>query len=384
MKGGSLFADILVVSGAPGFIRAVRRVLQAAGYVVRGVGSGEAALEEIRSRPPDLVLLDAQLPGMDGYEAVRRLKAETARSFVPVIMAVARAPQPDIAASLNAGADEVIGQPLDNAELLTRVRAMLRLKATTDELAELNATLEQKVIERTRQLEQAHAQLRHAEKLSSLGRLAASVAHEINNPLTGMLNYTYLIKAELPPDSAVQEDMAMIERQISVIAKLVQQLRDFSKPPRRERRLVALGEVLEDVLALTGKELLKRHIQVVRELDPDLPPVLASAEQMSEIFMNLILNAQDAMPEGGRLILRTSTRDGWVQAEVTDTGCGMAPEVIEHMFEPFFTTKGERGTGLGLAICHSIIHDHGGEIGVSSQVGQGTTFTVRLPAGAPE
>lgn len=375
-KLGSLFAEILIVDADAAFARSLRVVLQAAGYVARYAAGGETALELIDTKPPDLIILAVQLPDLSGYDVARRVKAR-ADMFIPIIM-MGNALE-EAALSLNAGADEFVRKPFENAELLMRIRAMLRLKQTTDELAELNATLEQKVIERTRQLEQAHAQLRHAEKLASLGRLAASLAHEINNPLTGILNYAYLIKAELPPDSAVQEDMAMIERQINSIAQIVQRLRDFSKPPRKERRTINLNAVIEEVLALTRKDLEKNRIRIVRDLDPALPPVLASAEQIGEVLLNLVINARDAMSQGGTLTVRTRAADNQVHLEVADTGDGIPPEVMERIFEPFFTTKGERGTGLGLSICYSIIQDHHGTISVDSRPGQGTTFTIKLP-----
>lgn len=372
-----LFADILIVDGAAEFVRSARLVLQSAGYIVRSVGSGEAAVEAVRARPPDLVLLDVALPGMDGYQAARQLKSGA--PLIPVIMMVDGRDREGIAAALDAGADELIVKPVENVELLARVRAMLRLKGTADELAVLNATLEQKVVERTRELERANSGLRHAEKLTSLGRLAASIVHEINNPLTGILNYVFLAKQTLPSDSPVLQNMAIVERQVQVIAGLVQQLRDFSRPPRKERRPVVLNAVLEDLLALMGSEIRRRQIKIVQALEPELPPVMASNEQMSEVFLNLIINAQDAMPDGGTLTVRTSRDADRVQAQVSDTGSGIAPEVIDRVFEPFFTTKGERGTGLGLAICYSIIQDHSGEIRVESQIGQGTTFVIRLP-----
>jgi len=375
-KPGLLFADILLVSDDTSLVRSLRMVLQAAGYIARSASNGESALDMIEAKPPDLIILDTHLPSLSGYDVARRLKAN-ANPFIPIIM-MGDAPH-KAALSLNAGADDFLHKPFDNAEVLLRVRAMLRLKHTTDQLAELNATLERKVIERTRQLEEAHAQLRHAEKLASLGRLAASLAHEINNPLTGILSYAYLIKAELPPDSAVQEDMAMIERQLNAIAQIVQRLRDFSKPPRKERRRIVLNDVVEEVLALTGKELEKNRIRVVRQLNPHLPPVLASAEQMGEVLLNLVINARDAMTQGGTLTIRTNATDSHVQVHVTDTGEGIPPQVMERLFEPFFTTKGERGTGLGLSICYSIVQDHHGIINVESKPGQGTTFTVQLP-----
>ncbi len=379
MTSGFLFADILIIDPSAEFVAEVRGVLQSAGYVVRRVAEGRAALDAIRQRPPDLVLLASALPDMDAYEVTRQIKREAALPFVPVIMLSERDRPEDISAALNAGADEFLQKPVARAELLVRARAMLRLKRTTDELRTLNATLEQKVAERTAELEEAHHKLRHAEKLSALGRLAASVAHDINNPLSGILSYLYLLKDDLPDDLAIQEDLALIERQVGVISSLVKKLQNFSKPPRVERAPVAVDEVIGDVLALTGKDLEKRKIEVAFDAQAPLPTVLAAYDQLSEVFMNLVVNARDAMPEGGKLTVCAHPENGHVVAQVSDTGHGIPPEVRERLFEPFFTTKGEQGTGLGLAICYRIVQEHGGDLAVTSEVGQGTTFTVRLP-----
>jgi signal transduction histidine kinase len=379
MNLAGLFSDILVVDEATDFVRSIRSVLQSAGYIVRSVSNGAAALEAARSDPPDLVLLSASLPDMTGYEVARQLKSDQSSSFIPVIM-TAPAEGADVAASLNAGADEFIGKPVDNAELLIRIRAMLRMKDITDDLTELNATLDQKVEERTRQLEEAHAKLRHNEKLSALGRLSASVAHEVNNPLGAIMAHIYLLKQDLPDKtSSLWESLDVIEHEVDVIADLVDQLRSFSKPPRKERRPVNLNEVVENVMTLAGKELQKQHIDVTLDLQGPLSLVEASEDQLEEVFMNLVLNARDAMPEGGELMICTQEDDSCVQAQVIDTGQGIDPEIEDRIFEPFFTTKGEKGTGLGLAISHSIVDEHNGEIEVESEVGRGTTFNLRLP-----
>lgn len=378
-----MFSDVLVISSADEFVRRVRAVLLAAGYTVRSSGAAADGLQAARRAPPDLIIQDAHPPDGDGYAVVRALKADTGRPFLPIIMVSSQEDPVDIAAALDAGADEFMLRSASNVELLTRVRAMLRLKRATDALVELNATLEQKVIDRTRELEKAMASLHHAEKLASLGRMGAAIAHEINNPVTGILGLLELIREDCPAHCPVnpnlQADLSKVEQQIRIIAKLVQNLRDFAKPPRRERRPVVLNAVVEDVLALAGKQLQGRQIRVERALDPDLPPVMASPEQLGEVLLNLILNAQDAMPEGGVLTIHTFRNDGGVCVQVADTGTGLSPEALEHLFEPFFTTKGEHGTGLGLAICHSIVRDHRGDIVVESERGQGTRFTVELP-----
>ncbi|MGC9396276.1 MAG: sensor histidine kinase [Anaerolineae bacterium] len=378
---GLLFAELLIADADVSSALAMRTVLQNVGYIVQRVENGQAALDAMRNHAPDLVLLAADLPDMDGYTVARQIRAGRRPTFIPIIMLSNADDQDDVAAALNAGADEVLVKPLSNAQLLMHVRAMLRLKQSTDALADLNATLEQKVAERTQALEEAHARLRHAEKLSALGNLAASVAHDINNPLTGILTYLYLMKQDLPVDSQIQRDLELIERQTQVIAQLVKQLQSFSRPPRKDKRPVALSAILADILKLIEHDLRKRNIEVTCECACDLPEVLAAPDQLSEVFMNLIVNARDAMNSGGALrIQATADTERTVLVQVSDTGPGIAPEIMAHLFEPFHTTKGENGTGLGLAICYRIVEEHEGQIWVESEPDRGTTFRIRLPA----
>lgn len=381
---GLLFAEILIADTVVNSVHEMRTVLQNMGYLVRRVENGQAILEEMLHHPPDLVLLTDNLPDIDGYSVIRQIRSKGHTAFIPMIMLSDRDDQDSIAAALNAGADEVLVKPITNAELLLRVRAMLRLKQSTDTLADLNATLEQKVEERTRALEEAHARLRHAEKLAAMGNMAASVAHDINNPLTGILTYLYLMKQDTPADSKMHKDLGLIERQAQVIAQLVKQLQTFSRPPQKVKQPVPLSETLNDILTLIGHDLSKRNIEVACECAYSLPKVLAAPDQLSEVFMNLIVNARDAMPDGGTLEIRADVEtENTLLVRVSDTGSGIAPEIMEHLFEPFHTTKGDHGTGLGLAICYRIVEEHEGDIWVDSHLGQGTTFMIRLPAAQP-
>ncbi|MBN2394394.1 MAG: response regulator [Anaerolineae bacterium] len=381
---GLLFAEILIADTVVSSVLEMRTVLQNMGYLVRRVENGQAILEETRDHPPDLILLTDNLPDIDGHSVIRQIRSKGHTAFIPMIILSDRDDQDSIAAALNAGADEVLVKPVTNAELLLRVRAMLRLKQSTDTLTDLNATLEQKVEERTRALEEAHARLRHAEKLAAMGNMAASVAHDINNPLTGILTYLYLMKQDAPVDSEMQKDLELIERQAQVIAQLVKQLQTFSRPPQKDKHPVPLGAILNDILTLIGHDLRKRNIKVACECAYSLPEVLAAPDQLSEVFMNLIVNARDAMPDGGTLEIRAEVEtENTLLVRVSDTGSGIAPEIMEHLFEPFHTTKGDHGTGLGLAICYRIMEEHEGDIWVDSRPGQGTTFMIRLPSVQP-
>ncbi len=379
-----LFARVLIADEDIQRVTPIRYVLQEAGYLVQRVGSVEDLFRALRENPPDVLLLADAFPGADSYDLVRRLKREAGFSFIPIVMLSKEGDEERVAQAVNAGADEVLPFPLSPATLLLRVRAMIRLKRVNDELRALNSTLEQKVQERTRQLEEAQERLRHAEKLSALGRLAATIGHEINNPLSSILTYFYLIKSELEQDSPLREDLSLLEREINRIAELVKRLRSFSSPVQHERKMVAVSDIVEDVLRLVGKDLESHKIVFTVERPETLPMVQASPGELYEVFMNLIINARDAMPEGGQLRITLAHHDAWIEVAVADTGIGIPEELRERIFEPFFTTKGEQGTGLGLSIAYRIVQEHGGDIYVESQVGKGTTFHIYLPAAQSE
>jgi PAS domain S-box-containing protein len=251
---------------------------------------------------------------------------------------------------------------LDNARLYQEVRAWA-------------TRLEQRVEARTQELRETQAQLLHAEKLAALGQLSASIAHEIGQPLALIDGYVDLL-AEDHPDHA---SLSPIQDAIEQLSRLLVQLRDFSRPAAEEWSWVAIHEVMDRVLALAGKELARRRIRVRHQTIPDLPEVIADARQLEQVFLNLILNARDAMEEGGELAIRTFQTGNQVVAEFADTGSGIDPESLDRIFEPYYTTKQDKGTGLGLAICHRIVEAHSGRIEVTSLLGQGTSFRVYLP-----
>lgn len=374
-----LFAQILIADADVARITPMRYALQEAGYIVRRVGTQVQLEQALRNTPPDVLLIAESLPDTDSFALIRHIKRSGEYPFIPIIMLSPSADEDCIAQAVNAGADEVLTWPLSLATLLLRVRAMARFKRVNDELRALNETLEQKVLERTRQLEEAQSRLRHAEKLSALGRLAATIVHEINNPLSGILTYLYLLKSELGLDDSMREDLSLLEREVNRIAELVKRLRSFSKPAQHERKPVVLEDILKDVLLLLKKDLEGHKINLTVEAAPDLPPVLASAGELHEVFLNLIINARDAMPQGGDLSITLQRRASWAVITITDTGTGIPPAIRERIFEPFFTTKGEQGTGLGLSISYRIIQEHGGDMEVESQEGKGTTFRIFLP-----
>ncbi len=224
-------------------------------------------------------------------------------------------------------------------------------------------------------------QLQHAEKMASVGLLAAGVAHEVNTPLAGISSYTQLLRGQLELGDPRQQVLEKIEKQSFRAAKIINGLLNFSRSSGTEFDRVDVNKVLADVLSLVEHQLEGSKIRVRRELAPHVPPVRGNENRIQQVFFNLVLNARDAMPSGGWLTLHTYADADTVVVEVGDTGHGIRREHLKRIYDPFFTTKGiGKGTGLGLSVSYGIVQEHGGAIFVESAPGQGTTFQVALPA----
>ncbi|MCX5685088.1 MAG: cache domain-containing protein [Planctomycetota bacterium] len=226
-------------------------------------------------------------------------------------------------------------------------------------------------------------QLTRSERMAAIGRLAAGVAHEINNPLTGVLTFAHVLLKDAPPKSRQQEDLQTILDATVRCRDIIRGLLNFSRQSEPQKRLSDLNQVLREALNLTRNQAHLHRIAVTEELAPDLPQPFIDPYQVQEVAVNVIINAIDAMPEGGTLTVRSRPADAGrpgVEFQIADTGTGIPPENIDKIFDPFFTTKQPgKGTGLGLAISYGIVTEHGGEISVASEVGRGTTLTVYLP-----
>jgi len=234
------------------------------------------------------------------------------------------------------------------------------------------------ITDRVRLLEQ----LQLSEKMASIGVLAAGVAHEVNTPLTGISSFTQMLLENADPADPKTALLEKIERQTFRAAKIVNGLLNLSRPgpSGTERNAVDLNAVITDVFSLLEHQLSASKIMIRRELSPSPVAVLGIEHQLQQVFLNLFLNARDAMPRGGWLSVATRIDGDRVLAEVADTGSGIPSEHLARIYDPFFTTKAiGRGTGLGLSITYGIVHEHDGTIGCDSAVGQGTRFMLRLP-----
>ncbi len=231
------------------------------------------------------------------------------------------------------------------------------------------------------QRERMEEQMSQTEKLTSLGLLAAGVAHEVNTPLAVISNYIQMLAKQMPEGDPRQAIIEKIVKQTFRASEIVNNLLNFSRTGPSELADVDVNHVVEETLSLVSHPLKASQIQVVKQLGSSLPPVRGSANKLQQVFLNLFLNARDAMPQGGMLEVRTHAHNGSVEIEVVDTGNGISREHIHKIFDPFFTTKpGGRGTGLGLSVSYGIIKEHAGKIDVRSTPGRGTSFHVEFPA----
>jgi two-component system NtrC family sensor kinase len=240
-------------------------------------------------------------------------------------------------------------------------------------------------LEMERALRRTQEQLLQSEKLAAMGRLTSQVAHELNNPLYGIMNTLELLKTEISPQSKRRKILEMAHSETIRLSDMLRKMLSFSKPDQEERQPVDTNSVLDEILLLHEKQLRENDIKTESTYAEDLGLVNASKNQLRQVFLNMVANARDAMPNGGTLKVTTSQDADEIKIEISDTGMGIAEENIGKIFDSFFTTKDEvKGVGLGLSVCYGFIKDHGGDILVKSQEGSGTTFTIKLPVHAAD
>jgi len=270
------------------------------------------------------------------------------------------------------------------------------LRKSEEELREWGRTLEHKVEKRTQELRIAEAETARSEKLASVGLLASGIAHELNNPLTGVLTFTTLLRKKMLDGSPDAEDLDLVIRETKRCATIIRRLLDFAREKTPEKKFADLNRVIEDTARIIERPASFRDIEIAMDLDPDLPQVWVDADLIKQVIMNMLVNAQHAIEHEGSITVRTrrcpqprSPEPGMapvptVEIAIIDTGCGIPEKDLKRIFDPFFTSKEVgKGTGLGLSVSHGIIRAHGGAIEVESTVGKGSTFRIYLPVEPP-
>ncbi|MEW6755798.1 MAG: response regulator [Candidatus Latescibacterota bacterium] len=388
--------------------------LQRMGYRVPAVlATAAEAVTQADALRPDLVLMDIRLRGsMDGIQAARILQGE---HHVPVVLLTAYSDQGTLERAKAATPYGYVLKPFKDQELHTTIEVALckhdnelrlrqayanleaRVQERTEELARVNEELRHEIDEHRRTDEERarlEDQLRHSQKMEALGRLAAGVAHDFNNMLTIIGGYCELIMARMGDDDLRYRDMRTIQEAVERATALTGRLLAFGRRQLLDLQTVDINARIAKTFDML-RRLIGEDIALTTGLEPGLLLSRTDPGQFDQVVINLVINARDAMPQGGRLLIETATVElgpdyprcrvdvqsgAYVRVRVRDTGCGMTPEVLSRAFEPFFTTKGNgRGTGLGLAVAYGIVQQSGGHIDVESQPGQGTTFDVFLP-----
>jgi len=271
------------------------------------------------------------------------------------------------------------------------------LRKSRAELQEWGSTLEEKVEEATRELQLAQAETARGEKLASVGLLAAGIAHELNNPLTGVLTFSHLVRKQMPAGSAQAEDLDLVIQETKRCAAIIRRLLDFAREKTPEKKFSDINELMSETARLIEQSAQLEDIDIIMDLDEDLPAIWIDEDLIRQVFMNVLVNAQHAIEGKGSITIRTRycpehrpAEAGagivpMVRVTVTDTGCGIPEADLQRIFDPFFTTKGVgKGTGLGLSVSHGTVRAHGGEFEVESTVGEGSRFRIYLPVGAAD
>ncbi len=259
-----------------------------------------------------------------------------------------------------------------------------KLKKAREEREEWAATLETKVQERTQELRNMQSVLIRSEKLASLGELVAGIAHELNNPLTGIMIHAPMIESDPRLDPSLKDDCQTIIQEAKRCSKIVGDLLNFSRVSDPQKTSCSINPVIDRTLALVEHHPDFHNIEILRDYGEKIPEVLIDTSQIEQVLVNMLVNASQAMTEGGKLTIETDflTEEKMVLITIVDTGTGIDEKDLDKLFDPFFTTKA-KGTGLGLSVSYGIVESHGGDIQVKSKVGEGTTFVIKLPITTP-
>jgi signal transduction histidine kinase len=367
-------AKILIVDDDVDSVELLTKRLGAEGYHTSEAYDGEQALRQVEEYHPDVVILDIRMPKIDGYEVCRRLKGAEGTRHIPIIMLTVKRKVPDKVRGLDVGADDYIPKPFDYRELSRRVGYW--------------STVKREVDERVSQIRRLELELIKSERLAAIGQTVASLGHYMKNILFGLKGGFYLVNTSSQDDEAdsLKTGWDMLEKNMGRISDLVLDLLEYSRDREPEYESYSPNKIVNEVCELIKEKAKEHDVEIVKELDPSIGEVPLDRRDLHRCLLNLVSNAVDAClfdsSEGKRWVVQAKTileQDGTLRFDVSDNGCGMDEEVKKKLFTTFFSTKEGRGTGLGLLIAQKIVQDHEGTITVKSQLGKGSTFTIRLP-----
>jgi signal transduction histidine kinase len=376
--------SVLLVDDEPSLRLTMGEFLKRAGYTVLSAADYESAVMHTADAI-DVAIIDINLPGKSGIELLKLLCCSDI--YIPVIMITGEPNLSVIPEIVRAGAYDFIAKPIVKDVLLNAVGRAAEKKRLTDEKRRLEAEikrhteeLEMRVAERTAELVETHKRLVQQERIAALGRAAAQVAHEVKNPLAGLLLYSLHLKSKL--GESANSEAVLVDKIVDTINHLtdrVEQILGFARPLTLTPSSGNLNQIVHTVVELLQPQITANKIDVRLSFSENISPGLIDESSMRGALMNLILNAIEAMPNGGRLTITSHQLDDLLRLEIVDTGPGITEEEVKNIFEAFYTTK-QQGLGLGMPYAKKIIEQHGGAIAVASRPGEGTTLSIALPA----
>lgn len=380
--------NVLLVDDERSIRLTMGEFLKRAGYSVLAAADYDSAAM-IKTDDLDVAVIDINLPGKNGIQLLQKIRS--AEIYVPVIMITGEPNLSVLPEIVRAGAYDFIAKPITKDVLLNVVGRAAEKKRLTDEKRRLEEEikryaeeLELRVAERTAELVETHKQLVTQERIAALGRATAQVAHEVKNPLAGLLLYSLHLKSKA--ENFSESQIYLVDKIVETIKHLnsrVEQILGFARPVSLTVRSENLHVIINDVLDLAQPQITANNVEVRLPLDQGPVYVSVDASSMRGALLNLMLNAIEAMPAGGTLSIAVNRIDDTLRLELTDTGRGIGDEEAKKIFEPFYTTKAQ-GLGLGMPYAKKVIDQHGGTISLSSRLGVGTTISVTLPAGQQE
>jgi signal transduction histidine kinase len=374
---------VLLVDDEPGILKVLGISLADRGYRVFTAENGEEALRVFQDARPEVLITDIKMPGMDGIELLKRIKEESPNT--EVIMITGHGEMELAIQSLKHDASDFITKPIHDDTLDIALRRAMERLTFRQKLREYTENLERLVEEKSRKLVEA-------ERLAAVGQTVAGLAHAIKNITAGLTGGTYVLEKGIDLDNRtyLNQGWQMIKGNVQKIKGMAVDLLNYAKEREPEYQLCDPNLPLREVADLMRSRAEENGVVLKSDLDENLPGVLLDPEGIHRVLLNLVTNAIDACTDlscthtKGEVLLRSMRSKGWaVEYQVRDNGCGMEEETRKKIFQIFFSTKGSRGTGLGLMIAKKIVDEHGGVIDVSSQKGNGTVFTVKLPEKRP-
>lgn len=381
---------LLIVDDERMILELTSMVLSGRGFDVSVVDNATDSYGLIEREKPALVLLDYMMPKVNGLDALKEIRARFPETYV--IMFTGKGSEEVAVELMKAGASDYILKPFSNAKLVERIENVLRVRSIElrnkelveeqqrllDEIEKWNRELEERVKLKTTELERAHHEILLTEKLASLGHISAGMAHEIRNPLNSISLFAQVIKASLDNDPELHSYTDKIVGEVERIDAILVKVLSTSKRSPFNLRSIHVGAIIEESLQAFAEQIRLQQVKLRKQLPKHAPSILADADELGQIFSNLLSNALFEMKQGGTLSVSLEYDDKEVIIAVSDTGGGIPEEDLHKIFDPFFTTK-ERGTGFGLSVVLRIVKTYGGRIDVESEQGHGTIFKIWLP-----